>query len=253
MIAPSTWYFSGFNPLTFTCGEIVLLVTKTHINVQFDFYALFYYNSKQESQMQGGECMTDSQKIMDMTKQNNGIITTAMVVDKGLSRGSLKYLADTGALEKASRGVYTLPEVWEDEFISIQSRFKRGIYSLQTALFLCDLTDRTPARFHMAFPSTYNLSGPKNEGIVCSGSKEPLYSLGVTDLKTPGGNTVRGYCAERSLCDILRPKNHADVQLITEAYKRYAVCKTKNIPLLSEYAARLHVEEKVRSYLEVLL
>ena len=82
--------------------------------------------------------MTDSQKILELTKQNNGIITTAMVVRAGISRGTLKYLSDTGGLEKVQRGVYTLPEVWEDEFVNIQSRFKRGIFSLETALFLCE-------------------------------------------------------------------------------------------------------------------
>ena len=125
--------------------------------------------------------MTDSQKLLEIAKQNNGIITAAMVAQAGISRGTLKYLSDTGVLEKVSRGVYTLPEVLEDEFVTIQSRYKRGIFSLETALFLCNLTDRTPYRFHMTFPSTYNLSGPKQEDIFCSGSKEPLYSLGITD------------------------------------------------------------------------
>ena len=197
--------------------------------------------------------MRDSQKIMELAKQNNGIITTAMVVEAGISRGTLKYLSDTDRLVKASRGVYTLPEALEDEFVNVQSRFKRGIFSLETALFLCDLTDRTPGRFHMVFPATYNLSGPKNEEIICSGSKEPLYSLGITDLKTPGGNTVRGYCAERSLCDVLRSRNHTDVQIIVDAFRRYTSRTEKNIPQLSEYARKLKVEERVRAYLEVLL
>lgn len=197
--------------------------------------------------------MTYSQKLMELAKRNNGILTTAMVAETGISRGILKYLSDTGSLEKVSRGVYTLPEVWEDEFVNVQSRFKRGIFSLETALFLCDLTDRTPRRFHMIFPATYNLSGPKRAEIICSGSKEPLYSLGVADLKTPGGNIVRGYCAERSLCDVLRPRNHTDIQIITDAFKRYASQKEKNIPLLSEYARKLRVEERLRAYLEVLL
>lgn len=197
--------------------------------------------------------MKDSQKILELAKSNNGIVTTAMVVEAGISRGTLKYLLDIGSLEKASRGVYTLPGVWEDEFVNIQSRFKRGIYSLETALFLCDLTDRTPRKFHMAFPATYNLTGPKREEIFCSGSKEPLYSLGVVFLKTPGGNTVRGYCAERSLCDILRPRNHTDIQVVTGAFKTYVSRKERNIPLLSHYAHVLRVEDKLQAYLEVLL
>ena len=197
--------------------------------------------------------MLNYEKILELAKENNGVITTSMVVREGVSRGLLKYLADSGTLEKTSRGVYILPDAWEDEFVNISSRYKRGVFSLETALYLCDLTDRTPARFHMTFPATYNLTGPKEEGIICRSSKEPYYSLGITNLKTPSGNIVRGYCAERSLCDILKPRNHTDVQVISDAYKKYVSHKKRNIPLLSEYAHKLHVEDKLRAYLEVLL
>jgi len=191
--------------------------------------------------------------IIQMVKTNNGMITTAMVVSAGISRGNLKYLVDKGKLEKASRGVYVLPEVWEDEFLNLQSRFKRGIFSSETALFLSDLTDRTPNQYCMTFPSSYNLTKPKAENVRCSQSKEPLYSIGITELKTPGGNTVKAYCMERTLCDILRPHTKTDIQIVTDAFKRYAKRPDKNIPELSEYAKMLRVEKRLRSYLEVLL
>ena len=197
--------------------------------------------------------MTNSRKLLELAKRNNGIITTAMVVDAGISRGTLKYLSDSGGLEKVSRGVYTLPEVWEDAFVNLQSRFKRGVFALETALYLCNLTDRLPDRLHMVFPATYNLSGPKRAQVVCSGSKEPLYSFGIAELKTPGGNTVMGYCAERSLCDVLRTRNHADAQVAAEAIRRYASRKDRNIPLLSECARRLRVEKRLQACLEELL
>lgn len=50
-----------------------------------------------------------------------------MVVAAGFSRGNIKYLVDKGMIEKAVRGVYILPEVWEDELFNLQNRFKRGI------------------------------------------------------------------------------------------------------------------------------
>ncbi len=80
--------------------------------------------------------------MLELTKQNNGIVTTTVVVEAGISRGTLKYLSDTGILEKVSRGVYILPGAWEDEFVNVQSRFKRGIFSQEKAPFLCDLTDK---------------------------------------------------------------------------------------------------------------
>ncbi|MDE6887645.1 MAG: type IV toxin-antitoxin system AbiEi family antitoxin domain-containing protein [Eubacterium sp.] len=197
--------------------------------------------------------MGATKAIIKMAKKNHGVVTTAMVVAAGFSRGNTKYLVDKGILEKSARGVYILPEVWEDEIFNFQNRFKRGIYSHETALFLWDLTDQTPNRYRMTFPANYNLTKPKEENIRCVQCKKILYDLGIAEVTTPGGNTVNAYNAERTLCDILRPHAHVDIQLVAEAYKHYVIRPNKNIPILSEYAKILKVEAKLRAYLEVLL
>ena len=185
--------------------------------------------------------MAASESLLALAGENGGILTTAAAKAAGYHGGSLKYLVKRGRLCRAARGVYTLPEAWDDEFVNLQSRYKRGIFSLDTALFLCNLTDRTPHHFHMTFPQDCN---------VASAS---IYPIGIVELKTPSGILVRSYGAERTLCDILRPRNHTDIQIVTTAFKQYAKQSEKNIPLLSAYAECLHVQEKVRSYLEVLL
>ena len=197
--------------------------------------------------------MGATEAIIQMAKENNGTVTAAMVVAAGFSRGNIKYLVDKGMIEKSARGIYILPEVWEDEIFNLQNRFKRGIYSHETALFLWDLTDRTPNRYHMTFPINYNLSKPKKENIRCVQCKKTLYDLGIEEVTTPGGNTVRAYSLERTLCDILRVHSQVDIQIVTEAFKHYATKSNKNIPILSEYAKILKVEARLRSYLEVLL
>lgn len=197
--------------------------------------------------------MSTSKYILDIAEKNNGIVTASMVAEAGMSPGSLKYLYDTGDLERVSRGVYILPDSWSDEFVEIQSRYKKGIFSLGTSLFLLGLSDRTPHRFDMTFPATYNLSHPKAEGIKCSGAKEPFYSMGIVDLKTPAGHYVKGYNAEKTLCDILRPHNKVGIEIITDAFKQYSTMRGKDLHTLSKYAKVLHVEDRVRSYLEVLL
>ncbi len=196
--------------------------------------------------------MSALEKIINSAKNNNGIVTTAMVVNAGFSRGNIQYLVDKGNLQKSARGVYLLPEVWDDDFFNMQNRFKRGIFSLETALFLWDLTDKTPHILTMTFPATYNITKAKND-VRCVQCKEPLYSIGITQQKSPSGNVVNVYNVEKTLCDILRPVNSVDIQIISDSFKRYAVKKDKNIPLLSEYAKELKVEQKLRSYFEVLL
>ena len=200
-----------------------------------------------------GAIVGATEEIIKMAKENNGTVTTARVVAAGISRGNIKYLVDKGMIEKSARGVYILPEVWDDEIFNLQSRFKRGIYSHETALFLWDLTDRTPNRYHMTFPANYNLTNPKEENVQCVQCTEALYELGIANAMTPGGNEVRAYSMERTLCDILRPHSRVDIQIVTEAFKRYANRSDKNIPVLSEYAKMLKVETKLRTYLEVLL
>ena len=191
--------------------------------------------------------------IMKMAKENHGIITNMMIDQIGISRGNLKYLADSGRIERTARGVYTLPEVWEDEFVNLQTRFKRGIFSHESSLFLHDLSDRTPNNYHMTFPATYNLTAAKHENIRCTLVIDSLYLVGIEDITSPGGNLVRTYCMERTLCDVLKPRNSVDIQIVTDAFKQYAVRKDKNIPLLSYYGKLFKVEKKLRSYLEVLL
>lgn len=197
--------------------------------------------------------MTSKDVIMQMVHENKGTITTEQVSKAGLSRGSLKYLADKGLLIRSARGVYILPEIWEDELFNLQTRFKKGIFSQETALFLFDLTDRTPSRYHMTFPLGYNTTSLNPENVKYCRVKNDIYELGVTTAKTPVNNWVRAYGIERTLCDILKGRNHVDIQIISDVFKRYARSKDKNIPLLSEYAKILRVEKKIRSYLEVLI
>lgn len=197
--------------------------------------------------------MIVTESIIQLARKNNGVVTTAMVSDTGQPRGSLKYLADSGELERSARGVYTLPDSFEDEFVNYQAKYKRGIYSLETALFLNGLTDRTPAKFHMTFPGTYNLTNPKKDGIICHSVKGEVYELGEQNILTPGGHFVLAYDPERTLCDILKSRNNVSKDIVTSAFKQYTSSPNKNIPLLSEYAKRLGVEKSLRNYLEVLL
>ena len=48
--------------------------------------------------MKVGDSMNNEQTILQMAKENNGVVTTAQVVEAGILRGSLKHLVDIGLL-----------------------------------------------------------------------------------------------------------------------------------------------------------
>jgi predicted transcriptional regulator of viral defense system len=191
--------------------------------------------------------------VLEKARINNGIITSAMLTEAGISRGHLSSLVKSGKLTRAARGIYTLPWIFDDDYFNLQTRYSKGIFSGTTALFLFNLTDRTPERPEMTFPLRYNVSALKNQNVVCKRTKLPWYELGITAVRTPGGNTVCSYNIERTLCELLRRGGNADIQIVTDAFKRYVKLKDKDVHRLSEYAKTMRVEEKTRSYMEVLL
>lgn len=197
--------------------------------------------------------MSDADRILQMAHDKNGIVTSTEVTHAGISRAHLKGLVDKGLLERVERGVYILPTVFEDEMYNLQTKFKRGIFSHETALFIHNLTDRTPIKFSMTFPVGYNTKSLQKATMKYSRVKKGYFEIGVISAKSPSGNPIRVYNAERTLCDILKARSHTDIQVLTDAFKRYTRLKHKDIPRLSEYAKQFHVDKKLQSYLEVLL
>lgn len=196
--------------------------------------------------------MKYASKIMQIAKQNNGIITSREVTKKNIPRIYLKILVDKGKLERIERGVYSRPEVLDDEMFALQSRFKKGIFSHETALFLHNLTDRTPVRYAMTFPAGYNTSSVNKKNVIVYYSVNRLYKIGIISMPTPNGLKVNTYNAERTICELIQKRKKTDIQVTTSAIKSYMEQSKKDIPLLSEYATLFKVEKPLRYYLEVL-
>jgi predicted transcriptional regulator of viral defense system len=197
--------------------------------------------------------MQKADEIMKIVHSNNGVISSGQLTSLGIHRYYLRRLVDKGILERTARGIYALPNVLEDEFLTLQTKYKRGIFSNNTALYLHGLTDRTPDRFEMTFPLNYNTSQLPADSVVFYRVKNEWYSLGIVSVKTPSGNTVSAYSIERSLCEILKGRSNVGIEIISAAYKQWAGNKKKDLQSLSKYAKIFRVEKKVTSYLEVLL
>lgn len=197
--------------------------------------------------------MSDREKIKKMLEASEtGVITSAQVTEAGLHRNALQQLVKDGEIYRFGRGLYVRRNSWEDDFYLLQKKYGRGIYSHDTALYLLGYSDRTPAKYTMTFPKGYNAPSLKQETIIIKRVVPENYEFGQIQIKSPAGNLIRTYDLERTLCDILRG-NGSDIQIITDAMKRYAASGEKNIHKLMQYAERLRVSPKVLRYLEVLL
>jgi predicted transcriptional regulator of viral defense system len=191
--------------------------------------------------------------IETILKNNNGFITTAQVTAAGIQRRALSELVEAKRLNRATRGIYTLPEAWEDEMYFLQYRFAKGVFSNETALYLHGLSDRTPISYTLTFPHGYNAAGLKKHNVRVKFATCEIYGLGVVEAKSPFGNPIRVYDVERTLCDIVKGNNSCDIQIVNQAMKAYAISKEKDIAKLIDYAERLRVKPKILRYMEILL
>jgi hypothetical protein len=81
--------------------------------------------------------------------------------------------------------------------------------------------------------------------------KKELWELGITSIQSPMGATVRVYDKERCICDLIRDKKYMDMQLYTQAIKEYFKAGS-NMRKILKYGKQFGVEEKLRTYIEVL-
>lgn len=197
--------------------------------------------------------MSQLERIRKLLADQNGTLLTSDLAKFNIPRIYLSILEHNGEIERVSRGIYKLVASIEDEMFNFQARFKSSIYSHETALYLLDLTDRTPLFFSISVPVGYHSINLKQSGHKTFYVNRDLFDLGVITMKSPHGNEIRTTNLERTICDVLRSRNQLDIQFVNEALKKYVIRKDRNIDQLYYYAKQFRIKNIVREYIEVLL
>ena len=192
-------------------------------------------------------------KILKIVKKNNGYVTTKEVVKNGINKTFLTNMVKNGTLVRISRGYYGLPNYIEDEYYKIASKSKNARFSMATALYLHNLSDRTPLVYNVTLPFGYSGVLQKEKNVILNFVKRELLDLGVIEMESPFGMKIKVYDVERTICDIIKNKNKMNAEIFSKALKEYAKSKNKNLNKLAMYAKKMNIEKKVSEYMEVLL
>lgn len=195
-------------------------------------------------------CMSE---LINIAKNNGGIIETKIAAEHGVSKAVLCKMCKENKIQRIARGQYILPDDMQDELLSISKRSGKIIFSHETALFLHGISDRTPFEHTVTAPSGCIPSESIKSECKVYYIKKELFSLGETVVKTLAGNSVPAYDIERTICDIIRSRNKVGTETFLSALKMYVSNPEKDLNKLNEYAKKLRVEKLVRQYLEVLL
>lgn len=192
-------------------------------------------------------------KILKIIEKNNGYVTTREVVENGINKIFLTNMVRNGKLVRISRGYYGLPNYIEDDYYKLASKSKNARYSMATALYLHNLSDRTPLVYNITLPFGYNGALQKEKNVVLNFVNRKILDLGMIEMTSPFGMKIKVYDIERTICDIIKNKNKMDAEIFSKALKEYARSKTKNLNKLMKYAKAMNIEKKVSEYMEVLL
>ena len=193
----------------------------------------------------------DDLKIL--IESNGGVVSAADLQHAGIERIGLYALLANEILKKESHGNYVLAENEPDEYKIIQNRSEKLIYSHGTALFLHGMSDRVPHTLDITVPQGDNISRIKKtyQNTRFHYCKKELWNLGIMNVNTPMGYSVRVYDPERCICDLIRDKDNVDKQIYIQAIQEYFKGKC-NPRKIIKYAKEFNIESKVRNYMEVL-
>lgn len=198
--------------------------------------------------------MRDYSKLLELAKENNGIIQTKMAVENNISKHYLRFAVQDNVLEKVRNGIYITPETMEDELYFLQLKSKNLIYSYETSAYYNGLTTRNPLTLSITTiqgNNTYQLKSQyKFEFHFVPKCK---FDLGLTTVKTMYGNTIQIYDKERTICDLFSKNYVGDRYVVNESLKTYLKMEDKNLTKLLKYAKELGVEKELKDKLEILL
>ena len=198
------------------------------------------------------ERMQRIHKIMDT---NDGLIKTSDLVSYAIPRSYLQILKERGEVIKVSTGVYRKAnhDTFEDDMLIFQERWKAAVFSHETALYLHDLTDRTPLHYSVTVPQNYNSEHIKRSGTKITYAQPALLAWGIEEKQTAEGNMVKATDLERTVCDVVKKRHKLDQDVLVEALKRYVRHNDRDIQRLYRYAEKLRVRTIISKYIEVLL
>lgn len=196
--------------------------------------------------------MTEKERLIKFLSETiNGFVTTKEITDAGFHRVILAQLVKDGILVRHSRGIYKMPYSDSDALYVLQTKYPKGIFAGETALYLHGYVKTLSEPYHMTFPNGYHAKTLKETPVRSKHCLNDLHEDGTMEIITNHGNNVKVYCIERVICDMIRG-NSEDKTLVNSIIKKYISSDELDVSKLLYYADKIKVRKKIQKCLEIL-
>lgn len=197
--------------------------------------------------------MNHMEKLNKLIKKQHGTVLSSDMDLYEIPRTYLQMMVAEGKLERVDRGIYVSTDAIGDELFAMQSKYPKLIYSHETALYLHDLSDRTPFENSVTVPSGYKVVTSVSNRFKIYYIKKELHDLGVITMSSSHGNLIKVYDIERTICDLVRSRSRIDVQIFNDALKRFVKMTAADYSILLDYARKMKIESVLNRYMEMLI
>lgn len=192
--------------------------------------------------------------INDIVIANGGYVTRKELNAASIPSAYLSSYIKKNGLIRCGTGFYAKDDWIEDEYLIFQYEYPKCIFSFYCAAYLHGLGDFIPPFIEVTGPKNYRpFPLPRERTILHTDIKEETYSLGVVEVKTIYGNTVKTYDIEKTVCDFIKYREKIDSESFVKCINSYKKRKDKDINKLMKYARIMKVEKTVRDIMEVVL
>jgi len=187
-----------------------------------------------------------------LPEQHRGLFKASDLIGAGLSFKQINRLVTSGELEKLGRGIYRAAGQPYDERIEIARRIPNGVFCLYSACFLHQLSDFVPSEQHLAVPKKSRYVLPEYPPVKLYFWETTSFQLGISEYLLDEGK-IRVYDPEKTVCDMLRLRGKAGLDIVKEVVKNYINRPERDLAKLHDYARQLRVEKTLNHYLSILL
>jgi predicted transcriptional regulator of viral defense system len=199
--------------------------------------------------------MTQSEIVQNLVRER-GLVTDKEIRAMGIHPQTLKRLVESGKLERASRGLYRLPdpdyEITEHHGLVLgAAAAPKGVVCLLSALQFHVIGTQLPRQLWMAlprgtWPSTVDY--PPMRFVEMSGQ---VYSAGIEEHMLEG-QTVRIYGVAKTVADCFKFRNKIGMDVALEALNESWRERKLDLTRVAEYARMGRVWNVMRPYLEAI-
>ncbi|MDR2231686.1 MAG: hypothetical protein LBE56_01030 [Tannerella sp.] len=192
------------------------------------------------------------ENLMKMFKANCDFLRSNDITGRTQRRELNKMLKDNSVV-RLKRGLYRLSESdHADTFVELSNILPDGVFCMFSAWFHYNLTTTVPYENHIAIKQKRKVRLPDYPPIRLYYYNDEYYHLGIRQILIDN-QQVNIYDLERSVCDAVRFRNKAGLEIALEVVKNYVKRKDRNLDKLMKYAVRLRIEKIMQNMIMPML